>query len=136
MLLTSALDWGTNWKQLDVSEQWGEKGRNQILSKVLIVCAVNGKLGFVFLRYVNLLICLSEGTIPTAEPFDQRGKRYFASALLTYLQEWSYSPVSKVVEAGPQESSALIFKGEPEACHFLQKYPAPTGIISPGSKWY
>lgn len=136
VLLTSTPDGGTNWKYLDVSEQWGEKGRNQTLSRVLIFCAVSGKFAFVFLRYVNLLICLSGDAVPLGEPFDQRGRRYFASAPLTYLQEWSYSPVNKVVETGPQESSALVFKGEPEACHFLQKYPAPTGLISPGSKWY
>jgi len=39
-----------------------------------------------------------------------------------------------VVETGLQASGALLFKEEPEACHFLQKYPAPTGLISPGSK--
>lgn len=63
--------------KLDISEQEGGKGGNQILSKVLIFCAASGKLGFVFLRYVNL-ICLS-GDMVLGNPLTR--------AHLTYLQE-------------------------------------------------
>lgn len=30
----------------------------------------------------------------------------------------------------------FLFEEESEVCHFLKKYPAPTSLISPDSKWY
>lgn len=62
------------------------------------------------------------------------GKYNLFLSPMIYFKEWSYCPTNTVAENGLLASSALLFKEEPEACHFLQKYPAPTGLISHGSK--
>lgn len=64
----------------------------------------------------------------------KKKKKQFASAPFDLPSGVVVLVTNWVVETGLQASGALLFKEEPEACHFLQKYPAPTSLISPGSK--
>lgn len=57
VLLTNVSDWGTNKKQLGISEQGGEKRGNQLWNIAFFFffqfCAISGKFGFVLLRDVG-----------------------------------------------------------------------------------
>lgn len=125
VLLTNDLDWGTNTKQLDTSGILCHKWQtwicpSQRCRKLLTHAVCASFWGFLF---DSLGVLCPERTKFASAPLD--------------LPSWVViCPTDRMFETGLWAPDALLFKEEPETCHFPQKYPAPFGLISPGSKWY